>query len=68
MIDSQRMGGRRPALAAEHVPELLEIRAAMERIPPVKTLAHRWGVSPQTVRNYLHGRLPKRFSLTHGQR
>jgi hypothetical protein len=64
---SPSWSGRRPALDERHIPELIAVREAIRSIPSVPELAERWGVSAQTVRNYLRGRLPKRF-LAHGWR
>lgn len=61
--------GRKPALKDEHVGELQDIRRLMAQLPfevaprgdGLKRLAERWGVSLQTVRNYLGSRLPKQL-------
>jgi hypothetical protein len=61
--------GRPPAIKAEHIGEMLTIRSTLESLPfrvricgeGLKDLAGRWGVSPQTARDYLGSRPPKRF-------
>jgi hypothetical protein len=61
--------GRKPSLKDEHVGEMQDIRRLMAQLPfdvaprgeGLKRLAERWGVSLQTVRDYLGHRLPKRF-------
>ena len=57
--------GRKPALAPEHWRELLEVRRRLRSIPSVQELARRWGVSEQTVRNYLRNRVPKQMQGLH---
>ena len=64
--------GRPPAIKAEHIGELLKLRATLDSLPfrvricgeDLKDLAARWGVSVQTARGYLGSRFPKRFGGT----
>lgn len=59
--------GRPPSIKGEHVGELLQLRATLDSLPfrvricgdGLKALAGRWGVSPQTARDYLGSRPPK---------
>ena len=59
----QQWYGRKPALGEEHWRELVEVRRLIHSIPPVDELARRWGVSRQSVRNYLRNRLPKQIRI-----